>query len=291
MKPLRKEEPVLVRDTAFVYPTRAEQFREVARLAIEQSATAPVVIITAASSLAEALLREIESQGAINECAPVLFLQHGSRRNGVPLTWSAAVELSTQPITNAAGRRCWPITVTDYFGGRGHDFRINDPQVDQAGGLTVIATCIPPNEREWAQWLGRTARNDRRGRFAVILSEEDEPVQDQSSTPHRVRLAVISEHRRPGATREYTPKLVSALLGVRDQATKAALDALSNGAVHRGQLMNELCDIFYEEFGPGAPWPGVPGSPHEQLRDFLASWYRRELVEIPRFAVRVLPHK
>lgn len=64
------------------------------------------------------------------------------------------------------------ITVTDVFGGRGHDFYCNDEFANANGGMLVIATSIP-DTREWIQWKGRTARQDRPGQYYVVLSTQD----------------------------------------------------------------------------------------------------------------------
>lgn len=36
----------------------------------------------------------------------------------------------------------------------------------------VVMTSVP-NEREWIQWKGRTARQDKKGQFSVVLSKEN----------------------------------------------------------------------------------------------------------------------
>ena len=58
--------------------------------------------------------------------------------------------------------KCY-ITVTDHFGGRGHDFECKDDDTNDNGGMLVIATSIPET-REWVQWKGRTARQVSRSR-------------------------------------------------------------------------------------------------------------------------------
>jgi hypothetical protein len=70
------------------------------------------------------------------------------------------------------------VTVTTAEGGRGHDYRIVDPEVDEKGGLLLILTWVPWSEREWIQFLGRTGRQDRHGQYAVFLDGEDETVTD-----------------------------------------------------------------------------------------------------------------
>ena len=112
----------------------------------------------------------------------------------------AIVDLATKRCYTKERDSYFAVTVTDWFGGRGHDFDCLDERANAAGGLLVIATSIP-DAREWAQWKGRTARQvtplcsvvtplcsvvtpqwkgrtarqDRPGQYLVVLSEEDEP--------------------------------------------------------------------------------------------------------------------
>jgi hypothetical protein len=65
------------------------------------------------------------------------------------------------------------VTVTDLYGGRGHDFEVKDKVSINNGGMLVVATSIP-NEREWIQWKGRTARQDKPGAFWVVLNKKAE---------------------------------------------------------------------------------------------------------------------
>lgn len=37
----------------------------------------------------------------------------------------------------------------------------------------LIIGFVPDSEREYIQFLGRTARQDKRGQFAAVLHEED----------------------------------------------------------------------------------------------------------------------
>jgi hypothetical protein len=41
------------------------------------------------------------------------------------------------------------------------------------GGLMLIIGLVPDSEREYIQFLGRTARQDKRGQFAAVLLASD----------------------------------------------------------------------------------------------------------------------
>ena len=65
-------------------------------------------------------------------------------------------------------------SVTDNYGGRGHDIDCRDEDANLNGGMIVIATSIPET-REWIQWKGRTARHARPGPYLAVLPQQAEP--------------------------------------------------------------------------------------------------------------------
>ena len=119
--------------------------------------------------------------------------------------WQSIIDDSTKRLGKTGSSRC-RVTVTDRFGGRGHDFQVIDSghnllhafcdylctltsltfthsplhgqvvdkESNSNGGMLVIATSMP-NEREWIQWKGRTARQDRPGQFYVVLNKLAKP--------------------------------------------------------------------------------------------------------------------
>jgi hypothetical protein len=55
----------------------------------------------------------------------------------------------------------WRITVTDYFGGRGHDYKGKGADVEEIndnGGIMLVITAVPDSQREWIQWKGNSTR-------------------------------------------------------------------------------------------------------------------------------------
>jgi hypothetical protein len=63
--------------------------------------------------------------------------------------------------------------------------------------MLVVATSIP-DAREWAQWRGRTARQDRPGQYLVVLSAEDEPFASEPG------LAEARGHPNPSPSPDYS---------------------------------------------------------------------------------------
>ena len=53
--------------------------------------------------------------------------------------------------------------------------QVVDKEANANGGMLVIATSIP-DKREWIQWKGRTARQDRPGQFQVVLNLQVRPL-------------------------------------------------------------------------------------------------------------------
>ena len=93
--------------------------------------------------------------------------------------------------------------MTELFGGRGHDFSVMDEGADANGGMLVIATSIP-DEREWTQWKGRTARQDKPGQYMVILRRDDPCVKQfadkktfEAKPPDKKIMALSARHVKP----------------------------------------------------------------------------------------------
>jgi len=78
---------------------------------------------------------------------------------------------STQPFGTGA-EKAFRITITDPRGGRGVDYRVNDADAENNGGLLVIVLKVPIQIRDWIQYLGRTARQDKHGQWMAIINQD-----------------------------------------------------------------------------------------------------------------------
>ncbi|KAL1522513.1 hypothetical protein AB1Y20_017500 [Prymnesium parvum] len=173
-------------------------------------------------------------------------------------TANAVIEQATRRCYSDKREPYFQITVTDWFGGRGHDFDCMDEAANHAGGMLVIATAVP-DAREWAQWKGRTARQDRPGQYFVVLSAEEEPFK---SVPG---LAA--------SLRQFPPdKIIDELLRRKDLVTAEALVGFEKEQA-RGTWVNELCEKYYRANprNHDEPWPGMPSD--VKLRDMLSVPY------------------
>jgi len=176
-------------------------------------------------------------------------------------------------IIDQATKRCFSeqrepyfrVTVTDWFGGRGHDFDCLSEHANAAGGMLVIATAIP-DAREWAQWKGRTARQDRPGQYMVVLSAEDDPFVSEPG------LAASLRDRKP-------EEIIDDLLRRKDAGTAEALAGFQAQQA-RGAWQNELCEGYFRAHPRpyDAKWPLEKSRLTDtRLRDMLSVPYETGL--------------
>ena len=175
--------------------------------------------------------------------------------------WNTIIADTTKRVGSRDGSSCF-VTVTDYFGGRGHDYNVMDQQTNDNGGMLVIATSMP-DTREWIQWKGRTARQDRPGQFTVLLSKQDAPFKGNHS--------VFSKFR--SFTDDQNDEKIEYLLALKDSHIRETLERYSSDQA-KGAWLNELSQKYYKAHprAPDAPWP--PTSKDRTLRDALSKRYK-----------------
>eukprot|EP00927_Polykrikos_kofoidii_P012487 TRINITY_DN15383_c0_g1_i1.p1 TRINITY_DN15383_c0_g1~~TRINITY_DN15383_c0_g1_i1.p1 ORF type:complete len:1496 (+),score=249.05 TRINITY_DN15383_c0_g1_i1:150-4637(+) len=157
------------------------------------------------------------------------------------------VQVATQPLDAgpASSIRRWRVTVTTAVGARGQDYSISDELVDEKGGFLLILEYIPDSEREWIQFLGRTARHDHPGQYAVVLNAEDY---------HHVF--------GPGGVSEDV-NCVRAILDHENKANEQKLVA-SEIQIERGFLMHRFTRQFWS-------W-AAKHKDHENYQDIFGQW-------------------
>lgn len=267
-------------------------------MALRKCPRVPVVVIAKNSIVASAIHAVVKERAS-----KILGLRSAEAADSVVQLFvetsegqRAIVEKATTPYERGSYDNVYRVTVTEYWGGRGQDYRVKGRDVDDSGGLLVIATEIPVSEREWVQWKGRTARSDHAGQYAVVLCAGDEPCKSSSGK--------LAEHRATAAAGEdrfiddadarpppplpcaFRPSIIPALLHVRDEEQRKKLAVLSP-TIRRGLLLAELCDKFYARHADNSgTWPA--NDAQRELRDFLYEKRSSATVsEIAAFAVSV----
>ena len=260
---MQKSVPVLHNNVVRVAATEAEQFAEIRRLALRFRLDVPVVVLANDVVSAKAIFSDCFTAQDKAVHTVQLFLELDPV-TGKPADYSKVVKEATRPKQSSlsSSGSVWPITVSDPFGGRGQDYTVLKEEVDKAGGIMVICTAIPESQREWVQWLGRTARSDRRGQFSVVLLKDSSPLKD-------IDPKVLAEHAAGAGT--YKPSLIDVLLEKRDQNIKTKLDTLAPELAH-GMRMHEVCYAFWQTHAGGcdvAKWPA--DDEQKALREFITS--------------------
>ena len=190
-----------------------------------------------------------------------LFAQFDDSQN--KMDWTQIVDKATAALPNTKSRR---ITVTDPFGGRGHDFSVRDDHehVELHGGMLVITTFIPESERDWIQWKGRTARSDNKGQYAVMLRRD--PL--EKSDPEKQKDPAFLAGFTLGGGARYNPSIIEELLGIQDKKKEKKIQE-DEVTISKGKRLNELCDNYYltHKTGLAGRWPSCTND--EILCSFL----------------------
>lgn len=162
----------------YVEETVEAQTARIAEVAFEARERVPVLIIAKdrihADQLVESLRLSARSRGLGGACEDAVRSLSRTLYEAEPEQWKENLNRATMPLGGGGGRnKTWRVTVTDRRGGRGTDYRVDDSDVDGAGGLLLIPSIVPTSQREWIQFLGRTARQDRRGQYCAVLCAKD----------------------------------------------------------------------------------------------------------------------
>ena len=158
--------------------------------------------------------------------------------------WETLVADATKRLGGADDHRC-RVTVTDRFGGRGHDFQVNDKEAIANGGMLVIATSVP-DEREWIQWRGRTARQDKPGQFYVILNAKGAPFDSHKGLASKLKKEADMDAR------------IEMMLDVADEGIGGRLKEFAESQA-KGEKLNEVVEKYFtkcpRDFDD--PWPST----------------------------------
>jgi hypothetical protein len=212
------------------------QIARVVELAAKYFRQVPVLIITTGNEqiakVQKALTEGAGKEAGIPSDEVQRLSQFDAKGRSMAKVWQGVIDDATKRLGGAEDNRC-RVTVTDKFGGRGHDFQVVDKEANANGGMLVIATSIP-DEREWIQWKGRTARQDRPGQFCVLLDVGVPPLSKDSEL--LAKLTAEPDH----------DKRVEFLLDAADAGTAKKLAKYAAEQM-AGQTLNEVIEKYYQE--------------------------------------------
>jgi len=254
--------------------------KRVVQLAVEYHKKVPVLIIASSgvelTKLVEACKNAELTHGeaAMPKDEVQRFSQFDEKGRSMKAKWQTIIDDATKRLGGVDDNRC-RVTVTDRFGGRGHDFQVSDKESNANGGMLVIATSIP-DEREWIQWKGRTARQDRPGQFYVILNEKGAPF-DQPQ--HKGLLGKIKDKARSDDSK------IEDMLDVADGGIGERLRQFE-GEQACGEKLNELTEKYYMKYPRKweDPWP----MPDNRKTDVIFRHFMTEYIERPPQEIKLL---
>lgn len=118
---VEKESPVLIDDCAYIYETYVQHDQSIADRALVLSVTVPVLIIMETDADVLRLFDALNSRTSAGRVQKLLQVD-----NGANMPWTSIVRDATVQMSGATGYR---ITITNYWGGRGHDYVASDENV------------------------------------------------------------------------------------------------------------------------------------------------------------------
>ncbi|CAK0828442.1 unnamed protein product [Prorocentrum cordatum] len=234
----------------YVEAGQENQITRLIEVALEARERVPVLVVAkdrvTAEHVVERLRQGARSRGLGSASEDAVRSLSRTLYEADPEQWKENLNRATMPVGDAAvGRKAWRITVTDPRGGRGTDYRVDDSDVDAQGGLLLIPTFVPTSRRDWTQFLGRTARQDRRGQFCCVLNDAD--------------YRALSEKYNAALPHGGSTEAVSAVLNWGDQEAAGRIRG-SAALYNTGVRVNELCEEVFSKS------PHVLSDPHARER-------------------------
>ena len=236
----------------------AAQLKRVVDLCNAHYRKVPVLVICASTAELTAVvdaLRSEEGGGKMPADEVQRFSEFDANGASLKSEWQTIVDDATKRLGGAEDHRC-RVTVTDKFGGRGHDFQVSDKEAIANGGMLVIATSIP-DEREWIQWRGRTARQDKPGQFVVVLNAKAAPFDSHKGLAAKLKKESDMDAR------------ITMMLDVADEGIGGRLKDFAQDQAE-GEVLNEIAEKYFAQHPRDFddPWPS-PEPKDKVLRDFM----------------------
>eukprot|EP00931_Biecheleriopsis_adriatica_P004502 TRINITY_DN106161_c0_g1_i1.p1 TRINITY_DN106161_c0_g1~~TRINITY_DN106161_c0_g1_i1.p1 ORF type:complete len:1910 (+),score=459.26 TRINITY_DN106161_c0_g1_i1:54-5783(+) len=223
-----------------------DQYNIVEMLCFKVRKLVPVLVITASPENAELVVDRLRqhARGAIAGCNPSDLVRSLSQReyDRDPAMYKDGLRAATRTLSRSSkGPKEFRITVTDHTGARGTDYQMLDEDADKLGGLMLLVMHVPPSRRDWIQYKGRTARQNWRGQYCVVLNAEEYRALDQGRGESLPKAAY---NLHAGA--RYVPKdpekeLVEHIMSYGAKESKRKLDKCE-ASYNAGFIANEICE-------------------------------------------------
>merc|ERR1740138_1039695 len=118
---------------------------------------------------------------------------------------------------------------------------MHDAEADRLGGLLLIVMRIPFSCREWMQYQGRTARQDRRGQMCAVLCSKDY-LTEAEGIGRALPPAAYASHR-DGWTAPDAATAVAQIMTFGTAESRRALQE-SRRELVAGWRAHELCELI-----------------------------------------------
>jgi len=237
--------PPGMKGPAVVSASAEQQMEEVLKLSFHARESVPVLIITKNDDAVKELTDQLENRAGQQHLVKEDVIRPLSKSlfESNPRQYKENLRLSTRCYTAGTGHdKTWRITVTDPSGARGTDYRMDDDDADENGGLLLIVMKVPQSERDWIQYKGRTARQAWKGQYCVLLNEKD--YRDSATLPPNVVAKV-----RATADEASCNELVDAILQGGLEKSKADLKKIQ-AVYNAGFVANEVCEKVWAKYPP-----------------------------------------
>jgi len=226
----------------------AQLIARVTQLCAKHVQKVPVLVITSGPDELLKVLNAVKATNGIHADEVQRFSLFDEHGRSLKDQWETLIADATKRLGGPTDNRC-RVTVTDRFGGRGHDYQVMDKEANANGGMIVVATSVP-DEREWIQWRGRTARQDRPGQFHVVLNRTAEPFTSHSGLASQLESMGSPDDR------------LARLLEVSDENIGATLKKYEREQAV-GEMVNELTEAYFQRY-PRAFDSAWPSTEHRQ---------------------------
>jgi len=240
----------------------------------------PILVIASSNEELGALHKAVSSSSVIPQAEVQRFSEFDAAGVSLRSEWQTIIDDATKRLGSADDNRC-RVTVTDNFGGRGHDFQVVDKEANANGGMLVIATSMP-DEREWIQWKGRTARQDRSGQFYVILNEKAEPLASNKPLLAKLKKATLRSSGDKSTQTDHDGR-IEILLDAADEGIDEKLKKYATEQA-LGERLNAVCEGYFKRYPRDfdSPWPSSKYELDMRLAEFLQTLLQETNITIVR---------